>query len=100
MKKFIAMIVLIAFSVLLVGCSSDNNVTIKNKTLRNRFIKVESDSAGYSIYVDVETNVMYLAMRHNVDQLGLTVLVDSDGKPLLYSGNNLHYNQNFIHSVN
>lgn len=100
MKKFIAIIMLITFSALLVGCSSDDNAVIQNHILRNRFVKVESDNAGYAIYVDVETNVMYLAMRHNVNQLGLTVLVDADGKPLLYSGNNLHYNQNFMHSVN
>ena len=100
MKKFIAVTMLVMFSMLMVGCSSNNNAVIQNHILHNRFIKVESDSAGYSIYVDVETNVMYLAMRHNVDQLGLTVLVDADGNPILYSGNNLHYNQNFVHSVN
>ena len=91
MKKFIAVIMLVVFSMLLVGCSSDNNAVIQNHILHNRFVKVESNSAGYAIYVDTETDVMYLAMRHNVDQLGLTVLVDADGTPLLYSGNNLYH---------
>lgn len=99
MKKLVAIIMLIAFGVLLVGCSSDNNVIVKNKTLRNRFVKVAKDTS-YSIYVDTETDVMYLVMRPSVDQFGLTVLVNADGKPLLYSESDLHYEYNFEHSVN
>ena len=89
MKKFIAIIMLVLCSMLFVGCSYDN-VVDKNDVLINRFVRVESDDC-FQIYVDMETDVMYLFARQNVDQLGITVLMDANGKPLLYSESNLHY---------
>lgn len=94
MKKFITIIMLVVCSMLFVGCSSDN-VVDKNDVLLNRFVKVESDDS-FQIYVDLETDVMYLFARQNIDQLGITVLMDANGKPLLYSESALYCKENFV----
>lgn len=92
MKKFIAIVILVVCSMLFAGCSSDN-VVDENNMLLNRFVQVESDDnnfgPSFKIYVDMETDVMYLLVWTNIDQLGLTVLMDANGKPLLYSESNL-----------
>lgn len=59
--------------------------------------KVESDNSGErfflaidglynDVYVDKETGVMYF-YRKKVNSGGLTVMVDADGKPLIWEGN-------------
>ena len=47
----------------------------------DRFLKIESINGW--IYVDKETKVQYLFIKR-FDSAGLTVLLDSDGTPLLY----------------
>ena len=52
----------------------------------SRFVKVLEDSGFISsseIWVDTQTGVQYL-FRFNGNAAGLTVLVDAEGKPLLY----------------
>ena len=44
-----------------------------------RFKETEEKSTWYSIYVDTQTNVLYLRTYK-----GITILLDKDGKPLLY----------------
>ena len=51
-----------------------------------RFIKVMEDSGFISsneVLVDTQTGVQYL-LHYNGNAAGLTVLVDAEGKPLLY----------------
>ena len=51
-----------------------------------RFIKVMGESAFISsneVLVDTQTGVQYL-FHFNGNAAGLTVLVDAEGKPLLY----------------
>ena len=49
-----------------------------------RFQRVIKDNySTLRVYVDTETNVMYLIMR---DYGGICVMVDVDGKPLLWDG--------------
>lgn len=63
----------------LTGCTTTENARFKN-------IYTLQGEDGYKDYilVDTETNVMYWC--HDAYQsTGLTVLVDSDGKPLLYT---------------
>lgn len=64
----------------------------KSNTPQNkRFIEVYCDmgmaAIGNRILVDTQTGVMYLYHRE-INAGGLTVLVDRDGKPLLYGGGN------------
>ena len=52
----------------------------------SRFIKVlEEDGllGGSEIWVDTRTGVQYL-LHYNGNAAGLTVLVDAEGRPLLY----------------
>ena len=52
----------------------------------SRFVKVLEDSGFISsseIWVDTQTGVQYL-LHYNGNAAGLTVLVDAEGKPLLY----------------
>jgi len=54
----------------------------------DRFVKVHEEGvlAGRTIYVDRETRVQYLFASAG-HAGGMAVLVDKDGKPLLYRGN-------------
>ena len=52
----------------------------------SRFVKVLEDSGFISrseMWVDTQTGVQYL-FHFNGNAAGLTVLVDAEGKPLLY----------------
>ena len=53
----------------------------------NRFIRVCKEKSdiydGSEIWVDTQTGVQYL-LHYNGNAAGLTVLVDAEGKPLLY----------------
>ena len=71
MNKKLIILLLIILSVSLTGCGN----------LSSRFETVESDPPDYLIIVDKETGVLYLKRGY-----GLTVLLDKNGKPLLYEG--------------
>ena len=84
MKKIISVIItaiilmLIMFTVLtFTGCELNDT-----ELLHSRFEIVEQNFGNYTdtLYVDTKTGVMYW---HRSDQ-GLTPLLDSDGKPLIY----------------
>lgn len=56
---------------------------------RFQYIRTEytSDGIRYKLYVDTDTGVMYWNLCDtNKDKYGLTVLLDTDGKPLLWNG--------------
>lgn len=50
----------------------------------NRFALAHNED-GFKIYYDKKTKVMYL-VKYVYKGGGITVLVDADGKPLLYEG--------------
>ena len=84
MKKFICFLLAIILVFALIGCGAgeagDHGVPSK------RFILVETvKGAGYykeNVFCDAETGVLYLGIRDPMGNLGVTVLVDRDGKPL------------------
>ena len=88
MKKILAIILSIMICCFtFVGCGRKNKV-IKTTELDSRFkiISDTNDGLGYcNIIVDTETGVMYL-FRGAGYRGGLTVMVDADGKPLIYEG--------------
>ena len=64
------------------------DVTIQNvNATDNRFILIYNQSSNddFRIYYDKKTKVMYL-VSDIYKGGGITVLVDKDGKPLLYEG--------------
>lgn len=86
MKKIIISL-LIIIVVILVGWLL-KDVTISNNYAENeRFIQIYNQYSkdGFRIYYDKETKVMYLISTIHKGG-GITVLVDKDGKPLLYRG--------------
>lgn len=76
---FIAVVVIAGASFLL-NNASGLETTNDFYDYEGRFITVEHQS-GYSILIDVLTRVSYL--KHGS---GITVLLDMEGKPLLYDG--------------
>lgn len=87
MKKIIISL-LIIIGIVLTGLLL-KDVTISNNYAENeRFIQICNQSSmhnGFRIYYDKETKVMYL-ISDIYKGGGITVLVDKDGKPLLYKG--------------
>ena len=79
-KKILYLIITIMLMLTYVGCST----TPEEKEIHDRMKCVQQIdyryALGYSIYVDTETNVMYLARAKG----GITVMLDADGKPLLW----------------
>lgn len=62
--------------------------TTKTETVvehsQQRFQRVIKDNySALIVYVDTETNVMYL---HRIGDSGICVMVDAEGKPLLWDG--------------
>ena len=80
---YICMIIMICG--MFVGCGASE--TEKVETVEERFVTVDSPDAGFYRYylVDTETGVMYLVVQH-MNYAGITVLVDENGKPLIWEG--------------
>lgn len=77
------LVVAVAFAV---AGECDKNAT-KTETVvehsRQRFQRVIRDEKSpFKVYVDTETNVMYLISNYG----GAYVMVDAEGKPLLWDG--------------
>ena len=97
MKKailiFTATIVLVIVTMLLCmllfsSCDNNSNNVNNEYSKVDRFVKVESGrfskNTWYAIYYDNETLIMYMSVG-NASTMGLIVMVDKDGKPLLYN---------------
>ena len=82
MKKMMMIIILI--TLMLTGCASSKVEKVeKPKENASRFEVVES-TLSWLVVADKETGVMY-AVSHGTYNIGdFTLLVDADGKPLIY----------------
>ena len=82
MKKILCLVIAIMLMLTCVGCENEGNDIITD----GRFMVIEdgfADSGRVCVVVDKETNVMYLKYHY-----GITVMLDADGKPLLWEENN------------
>lgn len=79
-KIIILVIVLISSLFILSGCTSSN-------ANNSRFIEIY-DGGNYSVKIlyDRTTKVQYVSYINGHGGTALTVLVDAEGKPLLYKG--------------
>lgn len=50
--------------------------------IKNRF-RSNGEGVSYSVVTDTKTGVVYLVARKGNDGIGITPLIDKDGKPLL-----------------
>ena len=65
---------------ILTGCNSSN-------AKEERFILIADDGLyGCCVYYDKETKVEYVSLNNGHGGTPLTLLVDREGKPLLYNG--------------
>lgn len=87
MKKIIAIFIMVFVCyTIFAGCSKQSKTTTVNE-LNGRFTIIDDGNLGMgycNIIVDNETGVMYL-FRGSMNRGGLTVMVDADGNPLIYS---------------
>ena len=86
-KKIICLVLVVLLLFTFVGCGSniDTVEDMKSKEGSSMFVIVESDFLWerYNIVYHKETKVMYAVSSNTV----FTVMVDAEGKPLLYSEN-------------
>lgn len=91
--RTVALLVILLIAMLVVSVAfavageCDKNAT-KTETVvehsQQRFQRViKDDNSALTVYVDTETNVMYL---RRLGSGGLCVMVDAEGKPLLWDG--------------
>lgn len=84
MKKIIISL-LIVIGIILIGWLL-KDITISNNYAGNkRFIKINYEDY-FDIVYDVETKVEYAVSYGQYNKGTVTLLVDKDGKPLLYEG--------------
>ena len=83
MKRFVYSLLVIAILLAFIGCSKSESESEPYGTkTTDRFIRVYSDFNN-AIYVDKETNVLYF--WHSGGYAGgLSVMLDENGKPLLW----------------
>ena len=84
-RKIFTLIMAACLSVSLVGCNGDRVTVENNKTTDNTsmFVEVERGESWRVVY-HKETKVMYVISLWNYNRGNFTVMVDADGKPLLW----------------
>lgn len=81
--KLIVISIVIIFSLfLLTACANTSNAETESE---KQFIKI-SDEGIFCIYYHKRTKVMYAVSNGYYNYGTMTLLVDSEGKPLLYEG--------------
>lgn len=85
MKKILSLILCLMLSCSLVGCGESNHpeyITIAGR----HFMILDIEGNDEYLYIDIAEKTQYLYMDGGGYGGGLTLLVDSEGKPLLYEG--------------
>lgn len=83
MKKIVCLGFVLVIVLAFIGCSASKS---NNMEISDRFITVYSDFCN-TIYADKETNVLYF-WHFGGYSGGLSVMVDENGKPLLWDKTN------------
>ena len=88
MKKVIISLTIIVFIILAGWILKDITTLTSNASEDNgdRFVVIENKNYLYQIVYDRETKVQYAISRGSYNQGTFYLLVDADGKPLLYKG--------------
>lgn len=87
-KKLRLILCCLLLSVSLAGCAPgkpDENSSTYKRLESDEILTIDVGKWDY-IYVHKRTGVQYLFINNNNGAAGLTVLVDADGKPILYEG--------------
>lgn len=88
MKKIVCLTLVLMIVFAFIGCSEQKSDSMKsdNTETTDRFITVYSEYTN-RIFVDTETNVLYFWHCSGYAG-GLSVMVDENGKPLLWDKTN------------
>lgn len=81
--KYILLLITALIILLATGCAKVESITEKEPVDVSRFKRVEFTDS-WEIVADGETGVMYAVSRGMYNQGAFTVLVDADGKPLIW----------------
>ena len=87
-NKIIALLLAAIMAVSFTGCTS---VEQEYDSMKSMFVKVEdvySATYGWEVYYHRETKVMYVRATHGSGSGTWTVMLDADGKPLLWEATN------------
>ena len=82
MKKILISIVMIVLIILLAYIFKDT-ITVNSNASDARFVLISNEGV-FDICYDKETKVQYSISRGSYNEGNLTILVDAEGKPLLY----------------
>lgn len=77
------MIIILLMAIMLTGCGATVDKETQSET--SRFIELERTNA-WLIVADKETGVMYSVSNGGHNQGTFTLLVDENGKPLVWGG--------------
>ena len=82
MKRILSLTCLIML--LLTGCGVEST-SCKEVVYADNFVAVESYNSN-TIYVDKNTKVMYWKLHYTGSDTGITVILNTDGSPMLWEG--------------
>ena len=84
-KNLLFLLVVILLAIGVTSCAPTQTSSEVEKHTSSRFVRIEHNTAAYNVVYDKETRVMYAvsAGPHNYGHF--TLLVDAEGKPLLYN---------------
>lgn len=89
MKKIKLLLCCLLLSISLVGCGGEPGNNDYKEINGRLFLVIESEESinnkYWELFVDVETKVQYVKFEGGY-QGPMSVLVDADGKPILYEG--------------
>ena len=77
--------ILIVIGIMVLGFLFKNISTTTVTSNNDRFVKINSENKFYIVY-DIKTKVEYAISNGYYNRGTLTLLVDAEGKPLLYTG--------------
>lgn len=85
MKKIIVFLVAVFMIVALSACAANPAESLVVKDQPSMFVKIESGTT-WDVCYHRKTKVMYVVSRGSYNCGNFTVLVNSDGTPMLYEG--------------
>lgn len=84
MKKM--MVIIILTTLTLTGCASSKVEKVEKPREDASCFEVVEDTWNWLVVADKETGVMYTVSRGSYNNGNFTLLVNADGKPLIYEG--------------
>lgn len=83
-KKNLAVCIAMAMMIGVAGCSTVENVEAKEDTTEESMFETVETEWNWSVVYHKETRVMYVVSRGSYNGGTFTLMVDSDGNPLLW----------------